>query len=88
MKDIQLVYKADTEEQAQRHLDQLDKNCGVRYPKVIEFWKRNWTRLSRYFQYTKDIRRIMYTTNIIDGSTGNYAQLPSLKELSIVKTRL
>jgi transposase-like protein len=67
MKDLQLVYKADTEEQAQRHLDQLDKNWGVKYPKVIESWKRNWTRLSRYFQYTKDIRRIMYTTNIIEG---------------------
>ncbi|MEN9640407.1 MAG: hypothetical protein RLZZ262_2276 [Bacteroidota bacterium] len=67
MKDLQLVYKADTEEQAQRHLDQLDKNWGVKYPKVIESWKKNWTRLSRYFQYTKDIRRIMYTTNIIEG---------------------
>lgn len=67
MKDLQLVYKADTEEQAQRHLDQLDKNWGIKYPKVIESWKRNWTRLSRYFQYTKDIRRIMYTTNIIEG---------------------
>ncbi len=67
MKDLQLVYKADTEEQAQRHLDQLDKNWGIRYPKVIESWKKNWTRLSRYFQYSKDIRRIMYTTNIIEG---------------------
>ena len=67
MKDLQLVYKADTEEQAQRYLDQLDKNWGARYPKVIESWRKNWTRLSRYFQYSKDIRRIMYTTNIIEG---------------------
>jgi transposase-like protein len=67
MRDLQLVYKADTEEQAQRHLDQLDKNWGFKYPKVIESWKKNWTRLSRYFQYSRDIRRIMYTTNIIEG---------------------
>lgn len=67
MKDLQLVYKADTEEQAQRYLDQLEKNWGSRYPKVIESWKKNWPRLSRYFQYSRDIRRIMYTTNIIEG---------------------
>lgn len=67
MKDLQLVYKADTEDQALRYLDQLEKNWGAKYPKVIESWRKNWTRLSRYFQYTRDIRRIMYTTNIIEG---------------------
>jgi transposase-like protein len=68
MKDLQLVYKADTEEQALGQLDQLEKTWGQKYPKVIESWKRNWIRLSRYFQYNRDIRRVMYTTNIIEGS--------------------
>ncbi|WP_138990996.1 transposase [Larkinella sp. C7] len=39
---------------------------GLRYPKVIVSWRRNWPRLSNYFQYNKDIRRIMYTTNMIE----------------------
>lgn len=67
MKDLQGVYKATTYEQAERSLDQLESNWGQRYPKVIESWRKNWTRLSNYFQYNKDIRRIMYTTNIIEG---------------------
>lgn len=67
MKELQLVYKADTEDQAQLYLEQLDKNWGAKYPKVLESWHKNWPRLSRYFQYTRDIRRIMYTTNIIEG---------------------
>lgn len=67
MKDLQLVYKAATKEGAERYLDQLESNWGLRYPKVIESWRRNWPRLSNYFQYNKDIRRIMYTTNIIEG---------------------
>jgi transposase-like protein len=67
MKDLQLVYKADTEEQALGQLDQLEKTWGQKYPKVIESWRRNWIRLSRYFQYNRDIRRVMYTTNIIEG---------------------
>jgi transposase-like protein len=67
MKDLQGVYRATTKELAERHLDQLSANWGARYPKVIDSWKKNWPRLSSYFQYNKDIRRIMYTTNIIEG---------------------
>lgn len=67
MKDLQGVYRANTKELAERHLDQLATNWGQRYPKVIESWRRNWPRLSNYFQYNKEIRRIIYTTNIIEG---------------------
>lgn len=67
MKDLQGVYRATTKEQAERSLEQLATNWGQRYPKVIESWRKNWPRLSHYFQYVKEIRRIMYTTNIIEG---------------------
>lgn len=67
MKDLQGVYKAATLEQAERSLDQLAANWQQRYPKVIESWRKNWPRLSGYFHYNKDIRHIMYTTNIIEG---------------------
>lgn len=67
MKDLQGVYRATTAEQAERNLGQLETNWGQRYPKVIESWRKNWPRLSSYFQYNKDVRRIMYTTNIIEG---------------------
>lgn len=67
MKDLQGVYRATTKEQAERSLDQVATNWGQRYPKVIESWRKNWPRLSNYFQYNKEIRRIMYTTNIIEG---------------------
>ncbi|OJV36448.1 MAG: IS256 family transposase [Bacteroidia bacterium 43-41] len=67
MKDLQGVYRATTKDLAERSLDQLAVNWGQRYPKVIESWRKNWPRLSNYFQYNKEIRRIMYTTNIIEG---------------------
>lgn len=67
MKDLQNVYKATTADQAEGSLDQLESNWGTRHPKVIESWQKNWPRLSSYFQCNKDIRRIMYTTNIIEG---------------------
>lgn len=67
MKDLKIVYRASTKDQGEKNLDQLAANWGQRYPKVIDSWRKNWPRLSNYFQYNKDIRRIMYTTNIIEG---------------------
>lgn len=67
MKDLQQIYKASTKELAEKYLDQLEANWSLKYPKVIESWRKNWTRLSNYFQYSKEIRRIIYTTNIIEG---------------------
>lgn len=67
MKDLKPVYQASTKELAERHLDQLAATWGDKYPKVIDSWRKNWPRLSNYFHYTREIRRIIYTTNIIEG---------------------
>lgn len=67
LSDLKQVYQASTKELAEKHLTQLDANWGDRYPKVIESWNKNWDKLSAYFKYNKDIRRIIYTTNIIEG---------------------
>ena len=40
---------------------------GDKYPMVIESQQRNWEQLSQYFQYTQPIRRIIYTTNAVEG---------------------
>jgi len=67
MADLRKVYQAATKELAERNLDELEARWGKKYPKVIESWRNNWDRLSVYFHYNKDIRRIMYTTNTIEG---------------------
>jgi transposase-like protein len=67
LKDLKQVYQASTKELAEKHLSQLEATWGTRYPKVIESWNKNWDKLSAYFKYNKDIRRIIYTTNIIEG---------------------
>lgn len=66
MSDLRAVYTADTKEKAERGLVRLEQKWGKKYPKVIESWKRNWEQLSLYFQYTKMIRKIIYTTNAIE----------------------
>jgi len=67
MKDLKPVYKADTKQEAEINLEALSAEWGKKYPVVIKSWQDNWHKLSTYFKYTADIRRIIYTTNTIEG---------------------
>ncbi len=67
MKDLKLVYKAINKNVAEDALLNLEQKWGEKYPIVIESWQRNWEELSQYFEYTEPIRRIIYTTNAVEG---------------------
>lgn len=65
--DLKLVYKAVNKALAEDELLKLSEKWEKKYPIVIESWHRNWEELSTYFQYTEPIRRIIYTTNAVEG---------------------
>ncbi len=65
--DQKLVYQAATLEKAETELSNLDSKWGEKYPIVIRSWRDNWQNLSRYFQYTAEIRKLIYTTNTVEG---------------------
>lgn len=67
MVDLKLVYKAINKSVAEDELLKLSEKWGEKYPVVIESWERNWEELSAYFEYTEPIRRIIYTTNAVEG---------------------
>lgn len=67
MRDIKTIYRAPNKEMAEQQLDELDKKWHKKYPVVISSWRNNWHKLSTYFKYTEDIRRLIYTTNTIEG---------------------
>lgn len=67
MRDLKLVYRADTKDLAELELDNLADKWETKYPVVIKSWRVNWDKLSTYFQYTKSIRKIIYTTNTVEG---------------------
>ena len=60
-------YKAINKSVAEDELLKLSEKCGAKYPVVIESWERNWEELSAYFEYTEPIRKIIYTTNAVEG---------------------
>jgi transposase-like protein len=67
MSDLKQVYKAPTKEAAEEALMELEKKWGKKYPMVINSWINNWSELSAYFEYSEPIRRIIYTTNTVEG---------------------
>lgn len=67
MADLKLVYKATSKELAEHHLLELDEKWGKKYPAVLKSWQANWESLSQYFKYPEELRRIIYTTNIVEG---------------------
>jgi putative transposase len=67
MKDLKLVYRADTKDQAETELDNLEEKWGKKYPMVIKSWRNNWDKLSTYFAYTPSVRKLIYTTNTVEG---------------------
>lgn len=67
MGDLKQVYRAGTLELAEYHLDELEDKWGSKYAVVLKSWRSNWTRLSQYFKYPEPIRKIIYTTNTVEG---------------------
>jgi transposase-like protein len=65
--DVKLIYRAINKELAEEHLNALEQKWGKKYPIVIKSWRNNWHKLSTFFKYTADIRRLIYTTNTIEG---------------------
>lgn len=66
MADLKKVYKATTEESALQELDIVEEKWGKKYPLALKSWRNNWANISVYFKYPEEIRKIIYTTNIVE----------------------
>lgn len=67
MLDLKEVYQAATRESAEAHLRQLGEKWGAKYAVAIRSWQNNWEDLATFFAYPAEIRRLIYTTNAVEG---------------------
>lgn len=67
MADLKAVYAAVNEESALDALDIFAERWNKKYPKISQSWRDNWPNLSTYFQFPQEVRRLIYTTNAIEG---------------------
>jgi putative transposase len=64
--DLKPIYKATTEEAALLELDRFEEVWGSKYPLILRSWRTNWDELATFFKYPPEIRKLIYTTNIIE----------------------
>lgn len=64
--DLKPIYKAATEQGALLELDRFEEVWGAKYPLIIRSWRNNWEELSTFFKYPPEIRKLIYTTNMIE----------------------
>jgi transposase-like protein len=67
MVDLKRVYAAPTEAIALSELEMFEEKWRLKYPKIAKSWRDNWANLSTYFKYPEEVRKLIYTTNTIEG---------------------
>ena len=67
VRDLKSVYQAPNREAAETNLLRLGEKWNDRYAIAVRSWERNWDELSTFFEYPAEIRRLIYTTNTIEG---------------------
>ena len=95
--DLKMIYQAIDETAALAALDILEEKWGKKYPPAVANWRRDWERLRTMFEYGAEIRRLIYTTNTIEGfnrqlrkvtkTKGAFTSEDALKKLIYVAMR-
>lgn len=80
-KDFKEVYNAINEEVALEKLDEIKDKWGKQYPFAIRSWESNWDVLSSFYKFPQEIRKIIYTTNIIEGLHRQYRKVTKSKTM-------
>ena len=79
MADLKSVYTAVTEDEAATNLQKFKERWEKKYPSCVKTWEDNWDILSTFFAYPAEIRKIIYTMNIIEGLNLQFRQVTKNK---------
>lgn len=60
------IYTAASEAAGQKELAQFEAAWGEKYPLIVRSWRNNWAEIATFFKYPPEIRKIIYTTNVIE----------------------
>lgn len=77
--DLKGVYKAVSEEVAMDNLLSMKEKWSDKYPNAIKSWEDNWDNLSTFFEFPRNIRKIIYTTNVIESLNSQFRKVTKTK---------
>jgi len=64
--DLRQIYTAATAEEAERRLGEFELKWDKAYQPIGQSWRRNWARITPFFDYPPEIRKVIYTTNAVE----------------------
>lgn len=74
-KDLKTIYHAESEKKAREHLDTVTAKWQEHYPNSMKRWHDNWDVISPIFKFSKEVRKVIYTTNAIESLNSTYKKL-------------
>lgn len=77
--DLKQVYTAVNEETALNNLIEMKSVWGDKYPTAVKSWEDNWDNLSTFFAFSDNIRKIIYTTNVIESLNSQFRKVTKTK---------
>lgn len=79
--DFKVVYNAPNETATFSELEGIKEKWGRKHLYAISNWENNWENVSSFFQFSEEIRRIMYSTNIIEALNRQYRKVTKTKSV-------
>lgn len=67
MSDLKAVYQAVNEEDAMNKLIEFGEEWDKKYPQIRRLWEYNWSEISAFLRFPEPVRRLIYTTNAVEG---------------------
>ena len=64
--DLKTIYRAATERQAAKELEEFIRKWGGKYQAIGKLWKENWDRVTPFFDFPAEVRKMIYTTNAVE----------------------
>lgn len=81
VKDIKAIYQSSNEEMARQHFETFKQNWNGKYPISVKSWEDNWERLTAFLAYPQEVRKLIYTTNIIESFNASLRKFTKNKKV-------
>jgi len=79
--DLKLIYGASTLQEAETQMDRFEERWRGQYPHVVKSWRTNWEMLTTFFRYPLELRRVMYTTNVIESVNSKFRKVTDARRV-------
>lgn len=73
--DLKTIYHADTEEKGYSNMQEVTEKWNSKYPNAMKSWENNWDAIVPIFKFSKEVRKVIYTTNAIESLNSTYKRL-------------